>query len=124
MGAGEFYSLCVGMPLGLRLTKVEEGIEGGSAAAGGQVAAGDLLHAVTMVADRSDIGMRTEDFVSSVVGGFGRFRQSLVDTTFINTPDDLVDVMRSNSLLGGDTKLTLIFERNVDTSAPPANPLQ
>jgi len=132
---GTFYSVCVELPLGLKLTKVDEGslmgaflvdevMKGGSAAAAGEVVAGDVLHALTVVADRADLGMRTEDFVSSLVGGFGRFRQSLMDASFIDTTDDLVEMMQTNLVLGSDTKLALIFERDVNTLAPPANPLQ
>lgn len=132
---GAFYSLCTGFPVGLKLTKVDEGslmgaflveelVEGGSAAVAGEVMAGDVLHAVTGVGDQADLGMRTEDFVSSLVGGLGRFRQSLMDASFIDTTDDLEDMMRSNLALGSDTKLALIFERDVNTLAPPAKPLQ
>jgi len=134
-GAGAFYSLYAEFPLGLKLTKVDKGslmgaflveevMKGGSAAAAGEVVEGDVLHALTMVGDQADLGMRTEDFVSSLVGGFGRFRQSLMDASFIDTTDDLVEMMQTNLVLGSDTKLALIFERDVNTLAPPANPLQ
>mmetsp|Transcript_73093 Transcript_73093/g.144962 ORF Transcript_73093/g.144962 Transcript_73093/m.144962 type:complete len:359 (+) Transcript_73093:57-1133(+) len=134
-GTGAFYSLCVDLPLGLKLTKVDHGslmgaflveevMEGGSVAAVGEVVAGDVLHAVTMVGDQADLGMRTEDFVSSLVGGLGRFRQSLMDASFIDSTEDLMEIMKSNMILGSDTKLALVFERDVSTLAPPATPLQ
>ena len=37
--------------------------------------------------DRANLGIKTEDFVSNVVGGLGRWRQTILDTSFINTVD-------------------------------------
>lgn len=129
-----FYLLRGRLPLGLQLTKLNEGrLKGafmveaaapGGAAASGGVMEGDILHALTVVMDRANLGVKTEDFVSSVVGGLGRWRQTIMDASYINTVDDLVSQFKSNTMLGSDTELLLIFERDISTSPAPAESLQ
>ncbi|CAE6957200.1 unnamed protein product [Symbiodinium microadriaticum] len=125
-----FYMIRARLPLGLQLTKcnsgplkgaflVEDVVEGGQAWQGGVVLAGDILHAVTVVMDRANLGIKTEDFVSNVVGGLGRWRQTILDTSFINTVEDLVAQMQSNKAMGTDTELTLVFERDLSESPRP-----
>mmetsp|Transcript_42127 Transcript_42127/g.98254 ORF Transcript_42127/g.98254 Transcript_42127/m.98254 type:complete len:302 (-) Transcript_42127:44-949(-) len=128
-----FYSIQASLPLGLQMAKcnsgplkgaflVEEVLEGAGQENG--VAAGDLLHAVTVVMDRANLGIKTEDFVSNVVGGMGRWRQTIMDTSFINTVDDLVVQMQSNNAMGSDMELVLVFERDLTSSQPPPNVLE
>jgi len=123
-----FYSVEARLPLGLSLTKqgsgqlcgaflVDDVLEGGSAKASGKILAGDILQALTVVMDGSDLGMKVEDFVSTVVGGLGRWRQTLTDASFIDSADDLVEAIQTNTVFGSDVKLVLIFER--DTAALP-----
>lgn len=125
-----FYLLRGRLPLGLQLTKKDEGrLKGafmveaaapGGAAANGGVIEGDILHELTVVMDRANLGIKTEDFVSSVVGGLGRWRQTIMDASYINTVDDLVSQFKSNTMLGSDTEFLLIFERDISTSPAPA----
>jgi len=133
--AGAFYELTIPVPLGLQLARIDSGdmygayivediIEGGSAFASGEVVVGDLLHALTVVYDRQSLGMKSEDFVSSVVGGFGRFTQTLTDTYKVNCVDDLVEAIKTNSILGTEVKMKLVFERDTWTASPPAQPLE
>eukprot|EP00434_Breviolum_minutum_P037950 symbB.v1.2.033651.t3/scaffold4211.1/size43043/1 len=102
---------------------VEDVAANGAAAQGG-VLAGDILHALTVVMDRSNLGIKTEDFVSSVVGGLGRWRQTIMDASYINTVDELVSQFKSNTMLGSETELLLIFERDISTSPKPAETLE
>ncbi|CAE7735323.1 unnamed protein product [Symbiodinium sp. CCMP2456] len=129
-----FYMVRACLPLGLQLTKcnsgplkgaflVEDVVEGGQAWEGGVVLAGDILHAVTVVMDRANLGIKTEDFVSNVVGGLGRWRQTILDTSFINTVEDLVAQMQSNKAMGTDTELVLVFERDLSESPRPPDVL-
>ncbi|CAE7280882.1 unnamed protein product [Symbiodinium sp. CCMP2592] len=129
-----FYMIRACLPLGLQLTKcnsgplkgaflVEDVVEGGQAWQGGVVLPGDILHAVTVVMDRANLGIKTEDFVSNVVGGLGRWRQTILDTSFINTVEDLVAQMQSNKAMGTDTELVLVFERDLSESPRPPDVL-
>ncbi|CAJ1334909.1 unnamed protein product [Effrenium voratum] len=129
-----FFAVKARLPLGLQLTKdapnepknafLVEAVAPEGAAAQSGVLAGDILHALTAVMDRSNLGIKTEDFVSSVVGGLGRWRQTIVDSSYINTVDDLVDQLKSNTMLGSDTEVLLIFERDVSALPEPAEPLE
>lgn len=134
-GAGAFYAVQARLPLGLNITKrdsgkllgafvVENVMPGGAAEAGGEILAGDVLQALTVIMDSSDMGMKTEDFVSSVVGGMGRWRQALTDATFIDSVDDLVEAIKSNTVISSDTQLTLVFERDAAALPPPREPLR
>jgi len=130
-----FYCVTASLPLGLNITKrvsgpllgafvIENVLPGGSAEASGKILPGDILQALTIVADSADLGMRTEDFVSSVVGGLGRFRPTLTDATFINTVEELADLIKTNTILGSDTELALIFERNISSAPNPSDILE
>eukprot|EP00442_Polarella_glacialis_P047607 CAMPEP_0115107370 /NCGR_PEP_ID=MMETSP0227-20121206/37272_1 /TAXON_ID=89957 /ORGANISM="Polarella glacialis, Strain CCMP 1383" /LENGTH=354 /DNA_ID=CAMNT_0002505269 /DNA_START=37 /DNA_END=1101 /DNA_ORIENTATION=+ len=130
-----FYSVRAALPLGLNLTKrtrgalqgafvVEDVLAGGSAEAGGQILQGDVLHAVSAVNDGTTQGMQMEDFVSTVVGNINRYKQNMVDTSFINTLEDLVQAFKSNLLLGSDVQLTLIFERDTLSAPVPLKVLE
>jgi len=130
-----FYLIRAGLPLGLKFSTgeaggtggafiVEEVIPGGSAECCGQILPGDVLQALTVVAEGSDRSGWT-DIMSSFVGGLkgGSLRQTLLDATFINSLDDLVGAIQKNKELGPDVELTLIFERNMGTGPPPQEPL-
>ncbi|CAK8997243.1 Hypothetical protein SCF082_LOCUS5144 [Durusdinium trenchii] len=106
-----FFTFQGRLPLGLQLRKQNEGRLKGAflvedifpGPAAEHVWRGDILHALTVVMDRANLGIKTEDFVSSVVGGLGRWRQTIVDASFINTVEDMVDQLNSNTMLGSDT---------------------
>mmetsp|Transcript_2089 Transcript_2089/g.6822 ORF Transcript_2089/g.6822 Transcript_2089/m.6822 type:complete len:320 (+) Transcript_2089:33-992(+) len=132
---GAFYALQAQLPLGLNLTKrdsgslfgafvVEDVLPGGAAEASGEVRPGDILQALTVVMEGSDLGMKAEDFVSSVVGGLGRYRQVLTDATFIDSPEDLVEAIKSNTMLSSEARITLVFERDTSALPVPAEPLE
>mmetsp|Transcript_63424 Transcript_63424/g.127147 ORF Transcript_63424/g.127147 Transcript_63424/m.127147 type:complete len:317 (+) Transcript_63424:58-1008(+) len=134
-GAGAFYVVQARLPLGLELQKrdggglmgafvVENVLPGGAADASGEVTVGDVLQAVTVVMDNQDLGMKTEDFVSSVVGGLGRYRQVLSDASFIDTADDLVEAIKSNTMLSSEVQITLVFERDTAALSAPKEPLE
>lgn len=126
-----FYLVRASLPLGLKLAKkesgslhgafvVEEVLPGGSAESCGQILPGDVLQALTAVAEGSDRSGWT-DVMSNFVGGLegGSLRRTLVDATFINTLDDLVEAIRRNKDLGPDVEMVLVFERNIAASPPP-----
>ena len=54
---------------------------------------------------------------------FDSFR-TIVDSSYINTVDDLVDQLKSNTMLGSDTEVLLIFERDVSALPEPAEALE
>ncbi|CAK9087065.1 unnamed protein product [Durusdinium trenchii] len=122
-----FFTFQGRLPLGLQLRKQNEGRLKGAflvedifpGPAAEHVWRGDILHALTVVMDRANLGIKTEDFVSSVVGGLGRWRQTIVDASFINTVEDMVDQLNSNTMLGSDTEILLIFERDISSSPEP-----
>merc|ERR1712216_217503 len=65
------------------------------------------------------------DAMSSFVGGLkgGSLQQSLIDASFINTLDDLVEKIEQNKLLGPEVDITMVFERNTAESPAPAEEL-
>ena len=47
-----------------------------------------------------------------------------MDASYINTVDDLVSQFKSNTMMGSDTELLLIFERDISRSPVPAETLE
>ena len=47
-----------------------------------------------------------------------------MDASYINTVDELVSQFKSNTMLGSETELFLIFERDISTSPEPAETLE
>lgn len=133
-----FYSVRAPLPLGLKLTKRESGklqgafvvedvVAGGSAEASGKILAGDVLQALTIVSGSAGLGSRGseyQEFLSTMLGSIDKPQQSLVDASFINTLDDLVEAIKTNLALGDGTELTLIFERDTSERPVPDEPLQ
>lgn len=127
--SSSFFALTASLPLGLNLTKETDGalngaflvrdvLPGGSAAASGQVVEGDVLQAMTIVPERMDMGVKTEDFASTFVARLSNDKQAVVDACFFNTATDLVDALRSNAVFGDDGKLVLVFERSSEGPEP------
>lgn len=128
-----FYLVRAQLPLGLKLSKSEQGylmgtfvvegvIPGGSAEASGNILKGDVLHALTFVEGAAGLGSRSseyQEFLGTMIGMAQKPKQKLVLSVFLNTIDDLVDAIKSNSELGEDAELTLIFERDTELLPPP-----
>ena len=50
--------------------------------------------------------------------------RTIMDASYINTVDELVSQFKSNTMLGSETELLLIFERDISTSPKPAETLE
>lgn len=130
-----FFLLRARLPLGLQLVKrtsgrlqgafeVEDVLPGGTAADSGLVLPGDVLQAVSVAVEGEDRSGWT-DAMSSFMGGLegGSLQQTIIDTSFINTLDDLVEKIQQNKQLGPDIDITMIFERDTAESPAPAEEL-
>ncbi|CAE8665248.1 unnamed protein product [Polarella glacialis] len=127
-----FFLVHASLPLGLKLTKresgplqgafvVEEVLHGGSAERSGLILPGDVLQALTVVAEGPDRSGWT-DVMSNFVGGLegGSLTQTLLDATLLGTLDDLVAAIQGNKELGPAVELTLILERDAGMQPAPA----
>eukprot|EP00930_Biecheleria_cincta_P059751 TRINITY_DN45472_c0_g1_i1.p1 TRINITY_DN45472_c0_g1~~TRINITY_DN45472_c0_g1_i1.p1 ORF type:complete len:294 (+),score=58.05 TRINITY_DN45472_c0_g1_i1:76-957(+) len=130
-----FFLLRARLPLGLQLVKrtsghlqgafeVEDVLPGGTAVDSGLVLPGDVLQAVSAVKEGEDRSGWT-DAMSSFMGGLegGSLQQTLIDTAFINTLDDLIEKIQQNKQLGPEIDIVMIFERNTAASPAPAGEL-
>jgi len=133
-----FFLVRAPLPLGLNVTKrsggelsgafvVEDVLPGGSVFEARKVLPGDVLQALTVVSGSAGLGSRNsenQEFLATMMGSLQKPTQTLVDASFLNTMEDFVDAVRTNTEMGDEAELTMIFERDVDMLPEPAEPLQ
>eukprot|EP00929_Paragymnodinium_shiwhaense_P024084 TRINITY_DN14928_c0_g1_i1.p1 TRINITY_DN14928_c0_g1~~TRINITY_DN14928_c0_g1_i1.p1 ORF type:complete len:397 (+),score=78.25 TRINITY_DN14928_c0_g1_i1:128-1192(+) len=119
-----FFSVNAPLPLGLNITKrssgrlrgafvVEDVFPGGSAEADGRIQSGDILQSITWCpnTDRTAITDEAGEFLNRMVNNFEKPRQAFMDATYINTVEELVDLLGTNVAIGDSAEVGLVFER-------------